>query len=397
MSRYDPNTLTAIGLMKKLIIHRVWFVTILVTIVATALSGRILAQSQDSAAVLDKILSDWRLRQERIGVVQYQLKGHRTWARGSFDSGAMGDDGSPLPPNPGQDTTGRFTRNVLLDLKRNHFRVENNEEKYDNLSRSLYTVRSIWVGDGKTVRVRSFEDSLPGLGKNRAKSHEDFWIMREDPEVMSPMIFESGFEPLFYAAGVVPANGKIVRPTHLVPKAELDAFSYQGRGTEDGSEHVIIRERTTDFWVDLKRDSSIVEVVVDATAPKLIRKIEYDKSDAGWLPKHWKVEQFADGRPVFSEDVEVERTILQPQTRESTFILNPTPGMYVREIQSVHDEAGGGHAGRPQDRADHGGTDRALVRPALHRTAGELGQVGVQVRIRQVVADGNDDHRCHRR
>ena len=192
---------------------------------------------------LPKILRDWQQRRERASVVRYEFAGTRLWPKGSFDFGPVDPKASISPENPEFDVTGTFDRMVLLDLARNRFRVKFDNQEYENLSRKVYRIRCVEMGDGVALRVRILENSGSPVRKNSAKSHVEFWIARGDPQLMPPGIFESDYEPLFYAAGIVPTKDVRVRPIAFIPTNDPGDFTFVVERIEGGRRYAVIREK----------------------------------------------------------------------------------------------------------------------------------------------------------
>jgi hypothetical protein len=149
---------------------------------------------------------------------------------------------------------------------------------------------------------------------------------------MPPGIFEHDYEPMFFAAGIVPTRDIRIRPTALGPTNDLGVFSFGGANIESGRRYEVIRESNKEYWIDRTRDSAIVKMVLQReTQPLLTIDIDYQQSSAGWLPRKWIRNEYRNGRISMTEEAEVTRIDVDPSVGPSDFTLEPTPGMRVME------------------------------------------------------------------
>ena len=293
------------------------------------------ADGQDAVVnPVASILRDWQQRRERAPVIRYQLTGKRLWPRGSFAPDPTEPEDPAPAENPVQDVFGSCTRTTLFDFPRNRFRIEFDNAEYDHQHRQTYRVRCLEVGDGTALRVNIFENSTPRPGDTRAKTHVDFWIARGEPQIMPPGILGHGYEPMFFAAGIVPAQEVRIRPLALVPTNDPGAFTFAGRTNESDRTYAILRDGNKEYWVDTERDSAIVKMVLkEQMARRVVYEIEidYQETPGGWLPRSWTRTEFRLGKMVNSERIEVERIDVLPPVSDQDFILEATAGMYVKD------------------------------------------------------------------
>ncbi len=293
---------------------------------------------------LPKILQGWQKRRERAAVVRYELAGTRTWPKGLFNPNPGDPEAKDDKDNPDHDVTGTLNRTVLLDLARNRFRIEFDDQGYNNLSRSLYRIHCIEMGDGSALRVRILENTDSPIRGNSARHHVDFWTARGDPQLMPPGIFHTDYHPLFYAAGIVPTGEVWVRPTALVPTNDPKAFTFAGavnvggrlcarvRATWETKLHSMHMEK--EFWVDVERDSAIVKAISYGHGTQGTTEIEYQQTPGGWLPSAWTREARRQRKPTQPTDkIKVKFVSVFPPVTDQDFTFEPTSGMYVQDQQ----------------------------------------------------------------
>jgi hypothetical protein len=284
-----------------------------------------------SAAAVDDtvstILNDWAKRRH-IPAIQYELKGIRLWPRGAFDDETVDN---PKSMNPPENRTGDIARKLLLDIPGNRFRVEWDEQHYDNLSKTLYTIRCLEVGDGSAMVARIFENGSPEFKGNRRKV--DMLIERGEPDIMPPDIFTYSYKPLFLAHGIVTSGAHRVRPTLLSPPPiTADQVTFEGTTTYNDKECVLLRIGNGQYWVDLARDSAILQIIAKPESPTSRLEIQYETTSRGWLPKRWEWSQFSAARLKYSEQIDVVSIDPNPVFQDSNFTMTPVPGMCVREV-----------------------------------------------------------------
>ncbi len=290
---------------------------------------------------LPKILQDWQKRRERAAVIRYELAGTRTWPKGLFNPNPGDPEANDDKDNPDHDITGTLNRTVLLDLARNRFRIEFDDQGYNNLSRSLYRIHCIEMGDGSALRVCILENTDSPVRGNSARHHVDFWMAKGDPQLMPPGIFEN-YDPLFYAAGIVPTGEVWVRPTALVPTNDPKAFTFAGAVNVGGRLCARIRAKwetklysmhmEDEFWVDVERDSAIVKIISDGYACQVTTEIAYQQTPGGWLPSAWTREASCQRKRTQPTDkIKVKSVSVFPPVTDQNFTFEPTPGMYVQD------------------------------------------------------------------
>jgi hypothetical protein len=293
---------------------------------------------QSTNAPLLSISRDWQMRRSRSSPIRYHLNCKRTWFRGASSPYALLDAEARSAEKSEQEVGASCARIVLLDLQRNRFRIEFDNAEYATESEKLYRIRCIEAGDGTTLRVRVLEDSLPG--GTAPGTRVDFWTVTGDRGILPPGIFERGYEPMFFAAGVVPARDIRIRPTALFPTNDIAAFSFGGANIEKGRRCEIIREGRKEYWIDRARDSAIVKMILYREIQPLVTiDITYQHTQAGWLPEKWMRSEYQNGKISMTEEVEVTQIDVDPSIEPPDFILKATAGMRVKEQRFFLDVA----------------------------------------------------------
>ena len=143
---------------------------------------------------------------------------------------------------------------------------------------------------------------------------------------------------MFFAAGIVPAQNVRIRPLALVPTNDPGAFAFAGRTNENDRQYAILQNGNKEYWVDLERDSAIVKMVLkEQMAPRIVCEIQYQETSGGWLPRSWSRTEFLQGKMENSERIEVERIDILPPISDQDFVLEATPGMYVKNERYLLD------------------------------------------------------------
>jgi hypothetical protein len=292
---------------------------------------------------LDRILEDWRTRQNEIKVLRYEVVGTRTWVQGSIDDHESPDTSTP---NPEQDITGRSNVSALLWPQANRFRLEHKVQGYSSFHRTLFDQRFISGGNEESVWTRTLEDNWPGYADTgRARNHADLFTVTGHPDVMPPVGGSPfGDRILFYGFGLVHAGGALTRATRLIPEVDASVFSFRGWQEHQGRRVAVVRERITDFWVNLEKQSAIERVVGTLPRdqhPQLIAEINWRETAVGWLPSDWEVRMFVMGRLTSILNAVVVEIDTNPPTDPALFSFAPEPGMVVDEQKWLPDGAGG--------------------------------------------------------
>jgi hypothetical protein len=322
-----------------------------VFILCSLLTGHSAFAGAEGIGTLQTIARDWNARREQTKAIRYDLTARRVWMRDSFNPTPRGvaralSEKFPtadipnvlLTANPPTNVTGSSSCTMLLDLAHNRFRLEFDNEEYDNLSQQNYRIRCVEVGDGNCLRVRILENGSYASPKPGSKAHPDFWLARGAPQDIPAGILRTGFEPLFLAAGIVPSRQVYIRPTLLVPTNDLTAFSYSGIQMLNGRPHAVLTEGKKEYWIDLERDSAISRMTIKTGKHvDLTLEIEHKKAGGTWLPSTWIRKEYKSGKLSSSEEVEVKTIDPQPAVTVTKFVLQPSEGMFVHEEEYTSD------------------------------------------------------------
>jgi len=65
--------------------------------------------------------------------------------------------------------------------------------------------------------------------------------------------------------------------------------------------------------------------------------IQYALTAGIWLPNKWSTTDMRKGRAFVTKSIEVSEATILANVEPETFVLNPTPGMYVQELDFSRD------------------------------------------------------------
>lgn len=295
------------------------------------------AQAQAADPRLDKVFSDWQKRFDRTGTVSYQVKGEWVVPRGAWEANEYGQP--PVVERPPRDIVLVQKRKLLLDLPKQRYRYEGEEQCPNSQKGTIYTEAYIHMFNGKelyAMRPPGFthdpENPFPAL-------NEDVGITSGDFKQRS---FESIHWPLFIGHGIVCAVGGPVSG-QLAPQRDKELFYVHGEGTLEGSPCLILRtfprhaseSNFKEFYVDLTKDSAVLRQTSYARdRPVSDTTIQYQSTSGGWLPKKWVASFFLpSGRTFKTERMKVEEIVIDSAVSDSDFQVEIKPGMSVRKVQ----------------------------------------------------------------
>jgi len=107
----------------------------------------------------------------------------------------------------------------------------------------------------------------------------------------------------------------------------------------DGQTCLIVRTQTLkrnttsfeEYWVDMAWESAILrQISYSDGQPSSDITIRYGKSSAGWLPESWRLNVYS-GSLLYSENMRVEKVLLDAPIKDADFELRINPGMVVEE------------------------------------------------------------------
>lgn len=299
-------------------------------------------RSQDSTPdALDRILGDWKVRQERIASIEYKVSGTLFYPKGKFDLGYSSAERTRailkrkgnIPP---QDTTLPHKAAYLLELNQNWARKELQWMVLHESLADFVPHQTTEVFNGTTAK--KFEPRAKNTSSKYTPSNAqpDLWI--EGPAGNSPTFFQFEDLPVFWACGSVQRWGLV--PGNLRPKYNRSVFTVTGGGEIEGKKCVVLRTVPADpiskpireYWVDPSRQSAILRCVA-YFEDKLEFKIDasYELQQGLWLPTAWKCIYYE--RDVLDRqfDLTADQISINPSVEASDFDVRMKPGMVVKD------------------------------------------------------------------
>ncbi len=310
----------------------------------TALSMAAIGSHANAAdPAIEKVLSDWKERLNKVKTVRYELSGTQE---------------SPLvnPKRP-------FAKNyiIIIDFENKRIRIEetgqtfvpanaaaNNAkkeesgklEKHDVLVET-YGVRAY---DGKVLYQWTPSDRNTYLGKR----NPNFFITRGN---LATLDYPHELWPVFEAHGIIPTTGKVLRPDRLPSDHVAEDLHIRGKVNHIGrtclilgnippNEHIPLSD---ELYIDGERGSAVVRHVYFGSNKPLIRSdVIHESTDIGWMPASWKRVTFSPQNDTMMDIVamKVTRLDLNCPVNDEMFTLKPRPGEIVMEYE--YPEAGRG-------------------------------------------------------
>lgn len=299
------------------------------------------AADKDDDGMVTRIVADWVSRRDALKVVRYEFAGRDFWPQGMYNDAIEPAPVGEVEDNPSRDIEGEFTRTVTVDFARNRHRFEWDDCHYDHLTGSEYRIRCLHVCDSKTTYSRIFENSGPPVLAGMERPHVDLFINRGR---MLTGVINYKYLPLFLGHGIVTYGDVRVAPGQLLPPMTPAHFTHAGEEEFRGRRCVRLRtpKSATDrkeFWVDVERDSAVVQVIDDPGGLSSVLEVDYREVHGHWLVSGWTWRSFHlfDGSDRLREDARVEHIEIDPTVEDADFVVEATPGMYVEDRTSSID------------------------------------------------------------
>jgi len=284
----------------------------------------------DKRAGVKAILDAWQAQRTQFPYLRYTAKGVETIPRGISTHSS---DGKPLPvPLPTEDKTFPVDLSLLLDTKRDRYRLERNALEYDIETDTPRRFPIVIGFDGEQNWV-----TIP-RGGYRPQEGEELDAATVSGNLRG-VTLTADIQGVFLSHGYVTIHHHRRMPGKFQPTLDPDEFYLHGTGKYQGVVCTIVRteldhsggESYHEYWVDPQRGGLILRSLRfvgnelrDETA------IDYKKQGNDWLLAGWSFLGRYRGKLQRSLrfKVEVAETALQPS--ESEFQLALKPGMKVR-------------------------------------------------------------------
>jgi hypothetical protein len=285
--------------------------------------------------VVRKILADFQARQRYVKAIRYSAIGTFTVAQGVHTGEPGGPDDAISPP---QDVTCEVRRNWVLDFERGLIRKESWDPIWSPMKQRFLFGYQVAMLDGSRVRLyrprelnATIEDPL----------HEDTRELLVYPKEQANRLWDISDIALQYAHGLTTLDATWDTGLRGAPDESLFRVvvkTHPREGSGFGGAVVRLHQPpdrgfpfTTDWCVDLDRDSAVVQV--REYSGEVLRgslELEYQKTAAGWLPQEW-TSTILDGSGglICSSSMEVVDYSIDPVLDLSEFTFTPRVGSVV--------------------------------------------------------------------
>jgi len=319
---------------------------------------------QTDEEILHRVAEDWKARQEAVRAVRYVATGTVTVPRGAYNGTMeilMGS-GNESPQSsaenfPAQDAVFESRRVWLVDFRRGLIRKEAQEHLWDVPSKRFNPVHRIIVFDGDTVTEHRPQDGNLGVNRvfeyRQTENTPEYILYSPDRKSKMVSLWETADVPVYLAHGIV--MGERLPRSVKIP-VDLSGFSVclKMPSSKGVYERVVLRKVRRpatprrrlpvidQFEVDLTRQSALLAQTT-YTGESVSREIEiqYQQTDAGWLPESWIVTTYnRSGKVTLSEECKIVELTIDPQTQDSQFTFDLPRGAVVRDDHGQHFRVG---------------------------------------------------------
>jgi hypothetical protein len=294
---------------------------------------------------LQKVLADWENRAKRAGCIRYHVTGQSILPKGSLRDVRN----IPLvPETPNRDIVGTVALTVLVDFPGKRYRLDLEEEIYDQGTDRLYP----------NVRTNIFDGTLLRSYRPRARNtHPISGLKASDVEYatgkgdLKRAVIPTTYWPLFVSHGSVPSSTETITADQLVVRPDPELLYVHGHASHNGAPCIVVRSQLRrgampsfdEYWIDMGKESAIVRqcVYMDKTA-HIDFHIEYQQTAGGWLPKRWTNTQREpiSGKTDYVQDLTVTSVELAPPAADSDYTIEPKTGTIVAELTYPLPKAG---------------------------------------------------------
>jgi hypothetical protein len=305
-------------------------------IYAMVCCGLVCSTTTASDPTVEKILSDWLERFNKVNTVRYTLSG--TTVQPNFKMA------KPLDVN----------LIVTFDLEKRRIRIEESRQvaalrrnadkkklekkgTFDATELDLFESYKLYTCDGKKYYHRMPKER--NLAFQNAES--TFSISTGN---LFTLAYATDFWPLFDAHGIVGTTKRILRPDKLPETHKLDDFHIRGQvnhdkrpctllGNDPPNEQVPLVD---EFYVDVERESAISRrVYYGKKIPVIKIDVVHARTDHGWMPASWTKTSYSPvtGSMIEQVKLKVDRIEFNVSLTDDMFTLTPQPGEIVTELE----------------------------------------------------------------
>lgn len=293
-------------------------------------STQLTSAAEKPDAVLAKILSDWKARQQIADSMRYEIEGHYVVPRDSYPR--LDITPGPLPV---KDAEFDVSIELLLDFHNQGSRRIEEGEVLCGPIQSFIPRYEVCLYDGREYSQYKPRDRNTSNRWTPDKYDTELYKVGKFPYVQ---FFRTVDLPVFFSHGSFlspqfePAGHKMLNLPEAAIFAEHETIEYEGRQCILLRTHPLFgRGRFHhEIYVDPARDSAVVRY--DFFLEKRLfssLKIEHEATEHGWLPARWTVTIFENPNVAIIRKLHVKHREFNPQIQEQDLKIELTPGMMI--------------------------------------------------------------------
>lgn len=298
------------------------------------------AVRQVSGDQLEKILADWRTRQQQTRTGRYVITGEIIYPKDRLDKmpGEMRDALGIKTAK--EDHVGQVSLELVFDADKHLFKKERTAD-LPGPDGNYFVRHEVRVFDGTEAKV---------YRSKNAREIEELVIQRDDEMWTLGGFLDGSDYAVLFAHGILPTSNRHIDGRQLRLPIERSDFVLMGKALFEGNECTIIRTSQSrlkanllhEFWVDTTRDSSIArwKMFIDSLLAYQL-DIKYTHGPSGWLPNEWIADcYYATPQRTnlnYSEKLKATEVTVNSALPESTFRIGLKPHLRVVDSKKMQD------------------------------------------------------------
>ncbi len=295
--------------------------------------------TESDDAILNKVLADWRTRQNETKTIRYLIEGEIFWPKDRLDNVAV--PGIELK-KPTKDFTGPVNLELAFDFDKGLARKERT---------SHYPMQGEYFSRHE---VRVFDGQRSNVYRTKSEKETELLYLARHDHTRTPGAFLEGSDyPVLFAHGIIPnANAHIDAKQPRLPISR-NLFWLVGKTIYEKRECLVIGTNKSippranfahEFVVDPSQGNSIVKWTmscsdINAGVLRVLYQVDirYQQTKHGWLPKDWIANNFLQNNLNYSEKLKVIEFDVNSAFDAKTFQIELRPGMPVYDVQTNQD------------------------------------------------------------
>ena len=319
---------------------------LLVCLGASILVGSLAPEVTGSDGTVDprlkNVLADWQRRQNWFDAVEYKVSGKHVIPQGSYSDAFKGLEevmGLPLDKFiPPKKVEGAVSFTILIDFGKGRERRSIHDQLFEIATGKLTEMEMQDTFDGTEMKCLIPKEKNPGgqIGVTQPELTSVKGNMKNGQ-------FLSSYYPVFFAHGRIYTALEPILPDKLRNKPNPNNLFVHGTDVYKDHQCLIIRTLPVgpdltpppffEYWVDIDRENAIVRYL--SYAGKVAHEeisIDYVKSEGHWLPTTWRWTVLHGGKPLYFDEMIVQKITFNPSVKDKDFELPPVkPGMLIEE------------------------------------------------------------------